>query len=140
LPSPWSRAHVYIMVLEMFCGRARPSAAPRPDAGFAAASRVLAANQGCQRLLAAGLLWACCRAARSPAVALDCVIVAGVFGAASRKILYVQALPATVALTLWLAWRAARLAAMWRRVAATPHRCDSHGGISVQFGHSRPGR
>lgn len=99
--------HVYIMVLEMFlwtrpAGRRAFGLTPE----FAAASRVLAANQGLYNgFLAAGLLWSLLPGSPAAIVPffLGCVIVAGVFGAAtaSRKILLVQALPAAVALALW---------------------------------------
>ena len=101
--------HVYIMVLEMFmwtrpAGRRTFGLTPE----FAATSRVLAANQGLYNgFLAVGLVWGLLPG--SPAAIapffLGCVIVAGVFGAAtaSRKILWVQALPAAIALLLfWL--------------------------------------
>ncbi len=73
-------------------------------------TKSLAANQGLYNgFLVAGLLWGAL-AANGPATApsgfaielffLVCVIVAGVFGAitVSRKILFVQALPAAIAL------------------------------------------
>jgi putative membrane protein len=79
---------------------------------FAKASKTLAANQGLYNgFLAAGLIWSLIPAGApgaGPAIAaffLICVIVAGIFGAAtvSRRILYVQAAPALVALgALWL--------------------------------------
>jgi putative membrane protein len=61
--------------------------------------------------LAAGLLWGLCPSVAGWAVAiffLGCVIVAGVFGAfpASRKILWVQAVPGAIALALVLLARA----------------------------------
>jgi putative membrane protein len=73
-----------------------------PD--YAAQSRVLAANQGLYNgFLAAGLVWGLL--AREGAFAikvffLACVIVAGLYGGATAKttILFVQALPATIAL------------------------------------------
>src|SRR6266478_4625885 len=75
-------------------------------------SAVLAANQGLYNgFLAAGLIWGLLLGV--PAFALQiktffllCVIVAGVYGATtvSRRILYVQAAPAAIALVLlWLA-------------------------------------
>jgi putative membrane protein len=72
---------------------------------FAAQSAVLAANQGLyDGFLAAGLLWSLV-APKTMAFALKlfflgCVIVAGLFGAATPKtsILFVQALPAALAL------------------------------------------
>ena len=97
--------HVYFLILEMFLwdqpaglrafGHTREAAA---------ASRVLAANQGLYNgFLAAGLLWGRSLGTAGRDVTtffLGCVIVAGIFGAAtvSRKILYIQALPALVAL------------------------------------------
>src|SRR5258708_31032987 len=78
----------------------------------AADSAVLAANQGLYNgFLAAGLFWGLVQG--TPAFAFQikiffllCVIVAGIYGAAtvSRRILYVQAFPAALALILlWLA-------------------------------------
>ena len=75
-------------------------------------SAVLAANQGLYNgFLAAGLVWGL--VAGVPAFAFEiktffllCVIVAGVYGAAtvSRRILFVQAAPAALAMVLlWLA-------------------------------------
>jgi putative membrane protein len=69
---------------------------------------VLAMNQGLYKgFLAAGLVWGLTLGAAGRGVViffLLCVIAAGVFGAvtASRKILYVQALPAVVALGVWM--------------------------------------
>jgi putative membrane protein len=69
-------------------------------------TKALAANQGLYNgFLAAGLAWGLWLGAEGGAIRmffLGCVIVAGVFGAAtvSRKILHVQALPAAVALAL----------------------------------------
>jgi putative membrane protein len=99
--------HLYFMVLEMFLwttptGRRAFGTTPE----FAEASRTLAANQGLYNgFLAAGLLWGLSRGHDGNAIVmffLGCVVVAGVFGAAtaSRKILYVQALPGAVALVL----------------------------------------
>ena len=78
---------------------------------FGEASKVLAANQGLYNgFLAAGLVWGLLARANSFAIKvffLLCVIVAGVFGAATAKmsILFVQALPAAVALILVLGSR-----------------------------------
>ena len=97
--------HVYFLVLEMFLWT-KP--AGRRAFGTtqeqAEQSKVLAMNQGLYNgFLAAGLLWGLSLGAGGRSVViffLLCVIVAGVFGAAtaSRKILYVQALPAALAL------------------------------------------
>ena len=97
--------HVYFLVLEMFLWT-KP--AGRRAFGTtqeqAEQSKVLAMNQGLYNgFLAAGLVWGLALGAAGRGVViffLLCVIVAGVFGAAtaSRKILFVQALPAAVAL------------------------------------------
>lgn len=74
----------------------------------AKASKVLAANQGLYNgFLAAGLFWGLSLGASGTALKvffLGCVLAAGVFGAAtaSRRILFVQALPAAVGLALVL--------------------------------------
>ena len=99
--------HVYFLVLEMFLWD-KPLGLKtfRHSAAEAAASKVLAANQGLYNgFLAAGLAWGLSQGAAGTSVKvffLACVIVAGVFGGltASRKILWVQALPAAVALGL----------------------------------------
>lgn len=99
--------HVYFMVLEMFLWT-RPYGLKTfgNTLAKAQASAVLAANQGLYNgFLAAGLVWSLLHAA--PAFAwqlkvffLLCVIIAGLYGAwsVSRKILFVQALPAAIAL------------------------------------------
>ncbi len=105
--------HGYFLVLEMFLWQ-KPLGLKtfRNSPEKAAGSAVLAANQGLYNgFLAAGLVWGLLHAA--PAFAFQikvffllCVIVAGVYGAAtvSRRILYVQAAPAALALVLlWLA-------------------------------------
>ena len=99
--------HLYFLVLEMFFwtkpfGRR----AFGLSAEFAEASRGLAANQGLYNgFLAAGLLWGVSLGDAGFAIKLFflvCVLVAGVFGAltVSRKILWVQAAPAAVAIVL----------------------------------------
>jgi len=97
--------HVYILVLEMFLWTTpRGRKAFGTTAEFAEQSKVLAANQGLYNgFLAAGLLWGLSRGAAGGDLKiffLLCVVAAGVYGAAtaSRKILFVQALPATLAL------------------------------------------
>ena len=102
---------VYFMVLEMFLWDrpfGRRSFGLTPE--FAAASKSLAANQGLYNgFLAAGIAWGLYLGDAGQGVRLfflACVVVAGVFGAAtvSRKILVVQALPGAIALALaWLA-------------------------------------
>jgi putative membrane protein len=99
--------HGYFLILEMFLwdkpfglktfGHSKEQAS---------ATKVLAANQGLYNgFLAVGLLWG---VIQGPAgydfkvFFLLCVVVAGVFGAltASRKILYVQALPGLIGIAL----------------------------------------
>lgn len=105
--------HGYFLVLEMFLWQ-KPLGLKtfRNSPEKAAETAVLAANQGLYNgFLAAGLVWGLLHSA--PAFAFQikvffllCVIVAGVYGAAtvSRRILYVQAAPAALALILlWLA-------------------------------------
>ena len=102
--------HSWFMVLEMFLWT-KPLGLKtfRNTPEKAETTRVLAANQGLYNgFLAAGLVWGICLGAAGGQVKiffLGCVIVAGVFGAltASRKILWVQALPGAVALGLVLA-------------------------------------
>ncbi len=99
--------HVYFLVIEMFLwdtpyGRRVFRLTPE----FSAASKTLAANQGLYNgFLAAGLgvgLWIGPEGFHWKLFFLSCVIVAGVFGAftVGRKILFVQALPALLALVL----------------------------------------
>ncbi|NML43990.1 DUF1304 domain-containing protein [Ramlibacter sp. G-1-2-2] len=101
--------HAYFLVLEMFLWD-KPAGlkAFGQTLEAARASKVLAANQGLYNgFLAAGLVWGLVLGDAGTGVKvffLVCVIVAGLFGAAtaSRKILFVQALPAAVALALVL--------------------------------------
>jgi len=108
--------HVYILVLEMFLWKTRARRIFGMTPEQAEATAVLAKNQGLYNgFLAAGLFWAHVSwHARSPEFVpratffLACVAIAGVYGGltASRRILYVQALPAAVALAvLWLSLR-----------------------------------
>ena len=103
--------HVYFLILEMFLWT-RPLGLKtfRNSIEKATESAALAANQGLYNgFLAAGLIWGLVHT--SPAFAFQikaffllCVIVAGIFGAAtvSRRILFVQAAPAAIALVLLL--------------------------------------
>ena len=99
--------HLYFLVLEMFfwtkpLGRK----AFGLDKDFAERSMALAANQGLYNgFLVAGLVYGLMLGAAGAGKPwlvffLACVVVAGVFGAAtaSKKILYVQALPGALAL------------------------------------------
>lgn len=94
--------HAWFLVLEMFLWTTpRGRAVFGTDREFAERSRALAAKQGLYNgFLAAGLAWGLV-ADRDDITLffLGCVVVAGVFGAAtvSRRILVVQALPAALA-------------------------------------------
>ena len=97
--------HVYILVLEMFLwDKPAGRRAFGTTAEFAQQTRTLAANQGLYNgFLAAGLAWGLAKGAQGVEIQyffLACVLVAGLYGAAtaSRKILYIQALPAAIAL------------------------------------------
>lgn len=101
--------HVYILVLEMFLWdkpKGRKAFGTTPE--FAAQTKVLAANQGLYNgFLAAGLFWGLALGAAGTQIKvffLLCVLVAGCYGAAtaSRRILFVQALPAGLGLLLQL--------------------------------------
>jgi len=102
--------HAYILVLEMFLWT-RPAGrkAFGLTEGFARETATLAANQGLYNgFLSAGLVYGLLLGPEGHAFKvffLVCVIVAGVYGAAtaSRKILFVQALPAVAALVALLA-------------------------------------
>ena len=101
--------HVYILVLEMFLwDKPRGLRAFGQTLEAARASKVLAANQGLYNgFLAAGLFWGLTLGAGGTAVKiffLSCVLVAGLYGAATanRRILFVQALPAAIGLALVL--------------------------------------
>lgn len=100
--------HLYFLVLEMFLwtkpmGRRTFRLTPE----FAQASASLAANQGLYNgFLAAGLIWSLLAephfAFHLKIFFLTCVIVAGIYGAATvnRRIFWVQAAPALLALLL----------------------------------------
>lgn len=101
--------HVYVVILEMALWdtpRGRKAFGTTPE--FSAATKVLAANQGLYNgFLVAGLAWGLWLGDAGFAVKmffLACVAVAGLYGAAtvSRKILYIQTVPAVLALVaLW---------------------------------------
>ncbi len=101
--------HVYFLVLEMFLWD-KPAGlrAFGQTLEAAKASKVLAANQGLYNgFLAAGLFWGLTLGENGSSVKvffLVCVLVAGLYGAAtaSRKILFVQAIPAAIGLLLVL--------------------------------------
>ncbi len=101
--------HIYFLILEMFFWT-KPLGLKvfGQSLDKAKASQVLAANQGLYNgFLAAGLLWSLLHPVAETALQLQsfflaCVVVAGGYGAysVSKKILWVQAMPATVALVI----------------------------------------
>ena len=104
--------HLWFLVLEMFLWTTpRGRRAFGLSAEFAQQTRALAANQGLYNgFLAAGLIWGLWLGAAGFAITLfflGCVIVAGVFGAitVSRKILFIQAIPAALAVLATMAAR-----------------------------------
>jgi len=101
--------HVYILVLEMFLwttGRGRKAFGTTPE--FAEASKVLAANQGLYNgFLAAGLAWGLALGPAGDGIKLfflGCILVAGLYGGltATRKILFIQAVPALLSIGVLL--------------------------------------
>jgi putative membrane protein len=95
--------HLYFLVLEMFLWTTPTGRRVFGlDADFAERSKALAANQGLYNgFLVAGLLWGLVSGRTDVQVFfLVCVVVAGVYGAATvnRRILVVQAVPALLAL------------------------------------------
>jgi putative membrane protein len=99
--------HAYFLVLEMFlwdkpAGLRAFNLTPEK----AELTKVMAANQGLYNgFLSAGLLWGLWLGAAGTQIQvffLLCVLVAGLYGAAtvSRKILFIQGVPAAVGLAL----------------------------------------
>ena len=99
-----SLLHFCFMLLEMvFWTRPVGLKVFHLKAEFARQSATLAANQGLYNgFLAAGLLWGLLSTGGSDALIffLSCIIIAGFYGAAtaSRSILFIQAIPAIIAL------------------------------------------
>ncbi|MBK6386370.1 MAG: DUF1304 domain-containing protein [Rhodoferax sp.] len=101
--------HVYILVLEMFLwDKPKGLKAFGQTPAQAAATKVLAANQGLYNgFLAAGLFWGLSLGTGGTGVKvffLGCVLVAGLYGAATanKRILFIQAIPAAIGLALVL--------------------------------------
>ncbi len=98
--------NLYILILEMFLwDKPLGMKAFGNTAEKAKLTKVLAQNQGLYNgFLAAGLIWSLLApVSYAPALAnffLACVLVAGIYGSltASKKIIYIQALPALLAL------------------------------------------
>lgn len=101
--------HIYILWLEMFAWTTKaPQVFKTIPKDLFVPTKTLAANQGLYNgFLAAGLIWSLCINDHQwkmyvAIFFLCCVIIAGIYGAAtaSKKILYVQSIPALVALIL----------------------------------------
>lgn len=99
--------HIYILVLEMFLWETtRAMKAFGTTPATAATTKLLAANQGLYNgFLAAGLLWGLYLGPDGFSIKvffLLCVLVAGVYGAATanKRILFIQVIPATLGLLL----------------------------------------
>ncbi len=100
--------HVLFLILEMFLWNThygRKTFALSEE--YAKQSASLAANQGLYNgFLAAGLLWGLAGTGGFDALVffLSCIIIAGIYGAitAKRSILWLQALPAAIAMALLL--------------------------------------
>ena len=97
--------HIYFLVLEMFFwDKPKGLKTFGHTQESATASKTLAMNQGLYNgFLSAGLVWGLYLGGAGTSIKiffLACVLVAGIFGGltASRKILFIQALPAAVAL------------------------------------------
>jgi putative membrane protein len=105
--------HLGFLILEMFLWNTpRGRATFGTTREFAAESATLAANQGLYNgFLAAGLVWSLIAADpvgfQAKVFFLVCVIVAGVYGAATvnKRILLIHALPGVLALTAVLLHR-----------------------------------
>jgi putative membrane protein len=104
--------HLYFLWVEMFAWETTGKTLFKksmPEASFTS-SKGLAANQGLYNgFLAAGLIWTFFISdtvwkANISIFFLSCVVVAGIYGALStdKKIFFVQALPAIIALVLVL--------------------------------------
>ena len=100
--------HIGFLTIEMFLWD-KPTGRNifHTTAEFAAQSKTLAANQGLYNgFLAAGLIWGLFADDLVKIFFLSCVIIAGIFGAftVSKRIFYIQALPALIGLVLLLAF------------------------------------
>lgn len=103
--------HFYFLWLEMFVWTTKAKKVFRnfPSDLFEP-TKSMAANQGLYNgFLAAGLLWSLLTSNEQWATYialffLSCVVIAGVYGAisVSKKIFYVQAIPAIIAIVLWV--------------------------------------
>jgi len=105
--------HIWFLILEMFLWD-KPFGLRTFGHSLTAAraSKTLAMNQGLYNgFLAAGLIWGLSLGTAGEPIKiffLACVVIAGIFGGLTvgRKILFIQALPAALALALLLGTRA----------------------------------
>lgn len=98
--------HFGFLYLEMFLwDKPRGMKSFNLTAEFAKQSKTLAMNQGLYNgFLGAGLIWSFFVGEPVKIFFLSCVIIAGIFGAqtVSKRIFYIQALPAILALVMTL--------------------------------------
>ncbi len=98
--------HFGFLYLEMFLwDKPRGMKSFRMTEEFAKQSKTLAMNQGLYNgFLAAGLIWGIFAGDAVKIFFLSCVIIAGIFGAftVSKRIFYMQAVPAILALVILL--------------------------------------
>ncbi|MBX2808755.1 MAG: DUF1304 domain-containing protein [Cellvibrionaceae bacterium] len=99
--------HIYFLLLEMFLwDKPMGLRAFSQTRAQARATKIMAANQGLYNgFLAAGLIWGLLLGSEGRDIQLfflACVLIAGVYGgiSAHRKIIFVQALPAAIAILL----------------------------------------
>jgi len=101
--------HLYFCYFEIFqWGKTGPKLLNSRDEDFFKNTKAMMANQGLYNsFLAAGLIWSllCKNQVMSFYLSiffLSCVVIAGIFGSftVSRRIFYIQALPALIALIL----------------------------------------
>ncbi|HUS27238.1 MAG TPA: DUF1304 domain-containing protein [Kofleriaceae bacterium] len=98
--------HVYFLVLEMFLW-AKPFGMKtfKRTREEQESTKILAANQGLYNgFLAAGLVWSYWAGCDVRVFFLACIVVAGIYGAATaaRSILFAQAIPGAAALVVTL--------------------------------------
>ncbi|NOH00932.1 MAG: DUF1304 domain-containing protein [Chloroflexi bacterium] len=100
--------HFFFLYLEMFLwDKPRGMKSFNLTEEFAKQSKRLAMNQGLYNgFLVAGLLWGLFAGDPVKIFFLSCVIVAGIFGAftVSKRIFYIQAVPAILALVVLLVY------------------------------------
>jgi len=101
--------HLYFCYFEIFRWEsAGPKLFKSNDSDFYKKTKAMMANQGLYNLfLAAGLIWSLLSKNHTMSFYLaifflSCVVIAGIFGSitVSRRIFYIQALPALIALIL----------------------------------------